>query len=106
MTVTASVPGSYMGTEYKVMPPVMRQIEPLQPDSVSKNEFYAMEIRGLWKMFKGEAMGGPYVSHTRLHPETQRIITAEVYVLAPGQKKRNILRKAEAQLYSWSWVKK
>ena len=106
MVVTASVPGSYMGTEYKVIPPEMRQIEPLKHDTAAKSQFYAMEVRGLWKILNGEAMGGPYVSHTRINPNSQRVTTAEVYVLAPGQKKRNILRKGEAQLYSWSWVEK
>ena len=106
MVVTASVPGSFMGTEYKVIPPEMRQVEPLVQDSTTKGQFYAMEVRGLWKIINGEAMGGPYVSHTRINPNNQRVTTAEVYVLAPGQKKRNILRKGEAQLYSWTWVKK
>ena len=80
-----------MGTEYKVFPPQMRII---QADP------YKAEVRGLWKIYKGEAMGGPYVSHTCLDEINQRIITAETYILAPGQKKRNELRKAEAVLFT------
>jgi len=30
----------------------------------------------------------------------QRIITAEIFIFAPGQKKRNALRQAEAILYT------
>ncbi len=89
--ITASVPGSYMGTEYKVFPPQMRVIE---------DNPYTVEVRGLWKIYNGEAMGGPYVSHTCLDEINQRIVTVETYILGPGQKKRNELRKAEAILFT------
>ena len=91
--VTASVEGSYMGTEYKVFPPQMRAI------TVQGDE-YATEIRGLWKIKNGEAMGGPYVSHTRLDQVNGRVITAETFLYAAGQKKRTALRQAEAILYT------
>jgi len=91
--VTAQVPGSYMGTEYKIFPPELRQLK------VQKDGF-AYEVRGLWKIYNGEAMGGPFVSLTRLDEVNQRVITAEVFVYAAGQKKRNELRKAEAILYT------
>ena len=89
--ITASVEGSYMGTEYKVFPP---QAKVLQDNP------YTVEVRGLWKIYNGEAMGGPYVSHSCLDEINQRIVTAETYILAPGQKKRNELRKAEAILFT------
>lgn len=91
--VTASVEGSYMGTEYKVFPPQMRAI------TVQGDE-YATEIRGLWKIKNGEAMGGPYVSHTRLDQVNGRVVTAETFLYAAGQKKRTALRQAEAILYT------
>ena len=91
--VSASVEGSYMGTEYKVFPPQMRDI------TVQEDE-YATEVRGLWKILNGEAMGGPYVSHTRLDQVNGRVITAETFLYAAGQKKRNALRQAEAILYT------
>lgn len=91
--VSASVEGSYMGTEYKVFPPQMRAI------TVQEDE-YATEIRGLWKILDGEAMGGPYVSHTRLDQVNGRVVTAEAFIYAAGQKKRNALRQAEAILYT------
>ena len=91
--VTASVEGSHMGTEYKVMPPQMRTI--LVQDSAQ-----AYEVRGLWKILQGEAMGGPYVSHTRLDQVNARVVTAETFLYAAGQKKRTALRQAEAILYT------
>lgn len=90
--ISAGVEGSYMGTEYKVFPPEMRVL--------TVDSSYTAEVRGLWKMKGGEAMGGPYVSHTWLDPVHARVVTAEVFVFAPGQKKRNPLRQAEAILYS------
>ena len=91
--VSASVDGSYMGTEYRVFPPQMRAI------TVQEDE-YATEVRGLWKIREGEAMGGPYVSHTRLDQVNGRVVTAETFLYAAGQKKRSALRQAEAILYT------
>ena len=105
--VTASVPGSYMGTEYNIFPPQMRSVMPLPTDRYGGNSssegdgsFYAYETRGLWRIFNGEAMGGPYVSLTRLDPVNGQIVTAEVFIYAAGQKKRNALRQAESILYT------
>lgn len=91
--VSASVEGSYMSTEYKVIPPIVRNISLPQAEQ-------ATEVRGLWKILNGEAMGGPYVSLTRLDRVNARVITAETFIYAAGQKKRNALRQAEAILYT------
>ena len=95
--VTAQVPGSHMGTEYKHFPPVSRQVAALR-DTVGG--FYGVETRGLWKILDGEAMGGPFVSLTRLDQVNGRVVTAETFLYAPGQKKRNAMRQLEAILYS------
>lgn len=95
--ISASVPGSYMGTEYNVFPPQYQSIRSL--DETYK-DFYAGEIRGLWKIKNGEAMGGPYVSHTRVDELNHQVVTAEVFIFASGQKKRAAIRQAEAILYT------
>lgn len=95
--VSAQVAGSHMGTEYKHFPPVTRYVVAPR-DTVGG--FYAVETRGLWKMLDGEAMGGPFVSLTRLDQVNGRVVTAEAFLFAPGQKKRNAMRQAEAILYS------
>lgn len=92
--IKGSVEGAYMGTEYKVMPPLLQRSVMIN-DSTS-----ATEIRGLWKILNGEAMGGPYVSHTRLDQVNGRVVTAETFLYAAGQKKRTALRQAEAILYT------
>ena len=96
--ISASVPGSYMGTEYKVFPPQMKNVAALKKDSLGG--FYGTELRGLWRVYNGEAMGGPFVSHSRLDMVNGRVVTAEVFIYAAGQKKRNALRQAEAILYT------
>ena len=95
--VSAQVEGSYMGTEYKHFPPVSRSVAALR-DTVGG--FYAVETRGLWKIYNGEAMGGPFVSLTRLDQVNGRVVTAEAFLFAAGQKKRNAMRQLEAILYS------
>ena len=96
--VSASVEGSYMGTEYKVFPPQKRNVVSLE--NKPNEGFYATEVRGLWKIKNGEAMGGPYVSLSRLDQANGRVVTAETFIFAAGQKKRNALRQAEAILYT------
>lgn len=83
---------SYMGTELKYFDPILRVI--------SVNNSYTVEISGLWKMFNGASMGGPFYSHTRLDEMNQRVITAEGFVFAPGTKKRNHMRQLEAAIYT------
>ena len=95
--VSAQVEGSYMGTEFKHFPPVSRSVPALR-DTVGG--FYAVETRGLWKIFHGEAMGGPFVSLTRLDQVNGQVVTAEAFLFAAGQKKRNAMRQLEAILYS------
>ncbi len=95
--VSAQVEGSHMGTEYKHFPPVSRSVAALRDTT---GGFYAIETRGLWKMLDGEAMGGPFVSLTRLDQVNGRVVTAEAFLYAPGQKKRNATRQAEAILYT------
>ena len=95
--VSAQVQGSHMGTEYKYFPPKSRNVQPLNGEDVG---FYGVETRGLWKILDGEAMGGPWVSLTRLDQVNGRVVTAETFLFASGQKKRNALRQSEAILYT------
>lgn len=60
---------------------------------------YAQEVKGLWAM-NGAVMGGPYVAHVRVDEDNNRVIVAEVFVYSPGKKKRDIIRRMEAALYT------
>jgi len=91
-----NIPGpsedSYMGTEYKYEPPIFC-------NTALENGSYAAEVRGLWRVI-GDIMGGPFVSVSTLDKENQRVITAECFIYAPNQYKRNVLRQAESTLYT------
>lgn len=58
-----------------------------------------MISRGLWEM-RNDAMGGPFVSLSTVDSDNSRIIVAEAFVYAPGTNKRNLIRSAEAALYT------
>ena len=58
-----------------------------------------MISRGLWEM-RNDAMGGPFVSLSTVDSINSRVIVAEAFVYAPGISKRNLLRSAEAALYT------
>lgn len=90
--IPGSVPGSYMATE-KEYPPIFSEYK-------LKGKRYVAELRGLWRMEHGVSMGGPFVSITTLDEKTNRIITAEGFVFAPGENKRNPIRELEAIIYS------
>lgn len=94
--VEGYVEGSYMGTEYRIFPPEYHALSlPMGNETA-----FAAELRGLWKMKGGAAMGGPFVQHTRVDETHNRLITVEAFVFAAGQKKRNAYRQAEAILYT------
>lgn len=67
--------------------------------NISVNGQYAMEARGLWEMYN-DAMGGPFVSHSRIDKKNGRVIVVEGFVYAPEKMKRTMLRRLEAALYT------
>ena len=60
---------------------------------------YAQIARGLWRV-KGDRMGGPFVSHSRVDEVNGRVIVAEAFVYAPESLKRDLIRRMEAALYT------
>lgn len=72
----------------------MQTVAETVTESVAREKGRTIIIRrGLWQM-KGDAMGGPFVSHTAGN------LTVEAFVFAPGTKKRNQMRQLEAALYT------
>jgi hypothetical protein len=67
--------------------------------TITVNGHQVMEARGLWEM-ENDMMGGPFVSLTRLDQVNGRVVRAEAFLFAAGQKKRNALRQQEAILYT------
>jgi hypothetical protein len=89
--VPGEIEGSYMITE-PLYPPLFYEYQ--------LNEKYTAELRGLWRMEGGLAMGGPFVSITQLDAERNRIITVDGFVFAPAYEKREYLRQLEAIVLS------
>ena len=82
-------PGMYMKTDS-----LCTMVKPI----VVHNR-YAMEMRGLWYM-EHDAMGGPFVSHSRVDTETNRVVVVEGFVYAPEKMKRDLIRRLEGSLYT------
>lgn len=55
--------------------------------------------RGLWEMH-GDAMGGPFVSHTTTVGNAGSALTVEAFVYAPSMRKRNLMLETEAALFT------
>lgn len=89
--VHGPIDNTYMTTE-KLLP-------------VSYREFllkkrYTVELKGLWKLQGPDFMGGPFISHSIVDIERNRIITVDGYVFSPKYDNRNYLRQIEAILYT------
>lgn len=88
------VPGptqnSFMTTEVEMFPLF---------NEFMQNGRYFARLRGLWKV-QNDFMGGPFVSHTTLDENRNRVVTVEGFVFAPGDRKRNFLRQVEAIIHT------
>lgn len=88
-----NIPGAREGM-YMMTDSLMTDVRP-----ISVQGEYALEARGLWRV-KGDFMGGPFVSHTRLDKANQRIIVSEIFIYSPDKLKCNLVRQMEASLYT------
>ncbi len=88
--------GSFMSTETKFDYPFYEIID-------HKNQQTAV-IRGLWKV-KGDFMGGPFVSYTKIDKPRNRMVTVEGFVYYPNEEVRDKIRQLEGILYTFDFVK-
>lgn len=96
--IEGEVDGSYMATEEKY--------ELYSYEYNLNGGLFTKELRGLWKMKNGLAMGGPFVSISQYDKERKRIVTVEGFIFAPAHEKRNLLRRVEAIVYSLTYPEK
>ncbi len=91
------VPGQFPGT---YMTTYRGELE-LRPDfrEISFNDKYALEARSLWRV-EGDFMGGPFVTYTFVHENTNRLFMIDGWVFAPKYDKRDYLRQVEAIIWS------
>ena len=72
----------------------MRTVKATVTGSLTKEKGHTITLhKRLWEM-EGDDIGGPSLAHTQGH------LTVEAFVFAPGMKKRNLLRRTEAALYT------
>ncbi|NJK84945.1 MAG: DUF4837 family protein [Bacteroidales bacterium] len=90
--IEGEIKGSYMVVE--------EEYGPFFSDYLLRGERYVAELRGLWRMEKGIAMGGPFVNLTTLDEENNKIISVDGFVFAAGREKRNFMRQIEAIVLS------
>ncbi len=91
--IPGELPNMYMSTAGESVSTTM----------VKEKDRTIMISRGLWEM-ENDAMGGPFVMHSTVDTVNHRIIVAEAFVYAPEMKKRNLIRKTEAVLYTLSKI--
>ncbi len=89
--VPGPLPGSRMATE-TILTPRLTEFE-------DKGHYFA-RLEGLWKLEGRGSMGGPFVSLTTVDEKRNRVVTAEGFVFAPGEEKRELLRHVEAIIYT------
>ena len=89
--IPGEVEGSYVTTEMRA---------PVLEEAFNLHNKYTVQLRGLWRIQDGLAMGGPFLSITQLDKQRNRVVTIEGFVFAPSEEKRNYIRRAEAILYS------
>ena len=58
------------------------------------------ELRGLWELRGGGAMGGPFVQHAFVTPSGDELVVAEAFVYHPNEAKRDVMQQVEAALFS------
>ncbi len=88
LNIRGEVEDMYMHTESKV---------PVKQKLISWQGRQLLRTEGLWEM-EGDAMGGPFVSHSRVDTLRRRIVVAEAFVYAPGRDKQETMKRLEAVL--------
>jgi hypothetical protein len=89
--VSSTSDSSYMVTNDEDLPMYVFQ------RAVNGN--FAMEARGIWEM-ENDFMGGPFLSYLIQLPSKNELLFVDGFVLAPGQKKRNIMQEIELIIHS------
>lgn len=89
----ANIPGS-KSTMYMATDTLCTFVKPI----MVKGQF-ALETRGLWQM-ENDAMGGPFVSLSRVDTLNNRVIVVEGFLYSPEKMNRGMIRRLEGSLYT------
>ena len=78
--------GSFMVTNTEDLPTYTYQYD--------LDEMYTVEVRGIWEM-ENDFKGGPYVTYAILNKNRNEVIYIDVFVLAIGQDKRDLMMQLD-----------
>ena len=67
---------------------------PVYEYSLNLDGRYTKELRGIWEMSK-DFVGGPFCTYVVINEEKRELVYIDTFVLAPGQKKRNLMQQLE-----------
>lgn len=84
--VSSSIENSYMVTDSTL---------PVESELISFNKISAYQARGLWRL-EHDFMGGPFVSYYFENAAQRKSYLIDVFVHAPGTKKKPQIRRLEA----------
>lgn len=70
---------------------------PLLAEPLTLNNYYAVEVRGIWEM-ENDFMGGPFISFLIHNPSQQELLFVDGFVYAPGEDKRPLIQQLESIL--------
>ncbi|MDH3649466.1 MAG: DUF4837 family protein [Saprospiraceae bacterium] len=80
--ISTTIEGTYMQTNDVDLPVFI--------SATQISNAYAVEARGIWEMV-GEFLGGPFISYLVLDEENSELLFIDAFVLAPGERKRNLM---------------
>jgi len=84
-------PVSYILTETEV------PFKPVIARQSRLNNYYAMELRGLWRT-NNKSMGGPFVGYSLVDEPRGLLYYIEGFTFSPGKPQREIMRELETIL--------
>lgn len=67
---------------------------PVYQYEYTSNDIYGKEFRGIWETVN-DFMGGPFFSYLLLNKAKNEVVFIDVFVLAPGEDKRDMMQKLD-----------
>lgn len=93
--ISSSTPGSSMIVNDEDLP--------LFSVTLEVDKTYAQEYKGIWEM-SYDYMGGPFFAYLIKHPHRDEILLVNVFIFAPGEKKRDHMQLLEHIVSSLKFI--
>ncbi|MDX1665680.1 MAG: DUF4837 family protein [Saprospiraceae bacterium] len=84
--VSSTLPNTYMKVNDTDLPVIV--------STVSIDNKYALEARGIWEI-ENDFMGGPFISYLIHNPNREELLFVDGFVYAPGEDKRDLMQQLE-----------